>query len=252
MLELNIKNLNLIDKFKIEENKKEYLIDYSIQKIKEENINLNIKDLLIYPDKLPLALSQSIDFMSYLVELDFSNIKYLTYQEKIMDKQRTLIQLALVKARKQPFSLDKFLKNDKTLSKELKTNFDFILYLIENDIQYVEYLTSSILNNITITSKDILVKTIMKSLEKNPKYLKDVLNHFDLSEELKENLEFIQYILSEDIKNITYINWYHLSPKTRNNIIDFLVKKLEQDQLEINILDYPFYHLFLENQAFMN
>ena len=92
----------------------------------------------------------------------------------------------------------------------------------------------------------------MKSLEKNPKYLKDVLNHFDLSEELKENLEFIQYILSEDIKNITYINWYHLSQKTRNNIIDFLVKKLEQDQLEINILDYPFYHLFLENQAFMN
>ncbi len=252
VLELNIKNLNLMDKFKIEENKKEYLIDYSIQKIKEENINLNIKDLLIYPDKLPLALSQSIDFMSYLVELDFSNIKYLTYQEKIMDKQRTLIQLALVKARKQPFSLDNFLKNDKTLPKELKTNFDFILYLIENDIQYVDYLTSSILNNITITSKDILVKTIMKSLEKNPKYLKDVLNHFDLSEELKENLEFIQYILSEDIKNITYINWYHLSPKTRNNIIDFLVKKLEQDQLKINILDYPFYHLFLENQSFMN
>ena len=51
VLELNIKNLNLMDKFKIEENKKEYLIDYSIQKIKEENINLNIKDLLIYPDK---------------------------------------------------------------------------------------------------------------------------------------------------------------------------------------------------------
>ncbi len=252
IIELNIYNLRLIDKFAIEKEKKEFLIEYSIQKIKEENIKLEIKDLLTYPDCLPLALSQSIIFMTYLIEQDFSNIKYIVYQDDIIASQRALVQIALAKARKQKFSLNYFLKSDKTLPQALLTNFDFILYLIENNIQYVDNLTDTMLRNITITDKEILVKTIMQSLKNNPNYLINILNHDSLAEELKENIAFIQYMVAEDVNNIRYINWYHLSDQQRNNIIDFTTKKLEDNHQKIDIMNFSFYPFFLENYSFMN
>ena len=149
-IELNPNNISLIDKFKLDQEKLDYLVSYYLTIVQEDNLSFNIENLLIYPEKLPLALSQNIDFMYYAIEKDFKNIKYLVYNEKCFTQQRALIQLSLVKAREINAPLDIFLKKDHTLSKELKNNFDFILYLIENNICYIEYLTEEILNQTII------------------------------------------------------------------------------------------------------
>ena len=251
-IELNPNNISLIDKFKLDQEKLDYLVSYYLTIVQEDNLSFNIENLLIYPEKLPLVLSQNIDFMHYAIEKDFKNIKYLVYNEKCFTQQRALIQLSLVKAREINAPLDIFLKKDHTLSKELKNNFDFILYLIENNICYIEYLTEEILNQTTPTSKDLLTKTIITSLKKNPESLKIVEKNFAIATELNENLEFIEYLISDNIQNISYINWQHLPDKARNDMINYLTKKLEENHQTIDIMKYPFYHFFFENYAFMN
>lgn len=252
VIELNPNNISLIDKFKLSQEKIDYLISYYLNIIQENNNLFHIENLLIYPEKLPLALSQNIDFMHYAIANDFKNVKYLVYNEKCSSKQRELIQLSLVKARKTNAPLEVFLKKDHTLSQELKNNFDFILYLIENNICYIEYLTEEILNQTTPTSKNLLTKTIIASLKKDPKSLEKVEKNFAIAEHLNENIDFIEYLISDKISNISYINWQHLSDKTRNDIINYLTKRLEKTNQTIDIMKYPFYHLFFENYLFMN
>lgn len=251
-IELNPNNISLIDKFKLEQEKIDYLVSYYLTTREENNNSFHIENLLIYPEKLPLALSQNIDFMHYAVDQDFKNIKYLVYNEKYLSKQRELIQLSLVKARENNASLEAFLKKDHTLPKELKNNFDFILYLIENNICYIEYLTEEILNQTTPTSKNLLTKTIITSLRKNPKALKIVEQNKVIANDLNENIDFIEYLIEDNINNISYINWHHLPDKSRNNIINYLTKKLEENQLTIDIMKYPFHPIFFENYLFMN
>lgn len=251
IIELNINNLSLIDKFKLEEEKKEYLISYSLEIIKEDHLTLDIKNLLIYPDKLPISLSQNIDFMRYVTSLDFRNIKYLVYNDKCITSQRELIQLSLVKAREKHAPIDAFLKNDQTLPKELAQNFDFILYLIETNICYIKYLTEEVLNQTTITGKNLLTKTIITSLKKNPEFLKIVEENFSLASYLNEDMEFIQYLLQDNIDNISYITWHHLPDTIRQKIIDRITEQLEKNHENIDIMNYPFHDLFLENYAFM-
>ena len=144
LIEVNVNNIYLISKFSLEEEKINYLIDYCLSLIKEEDRELNVENLLLYPGILPDALGKNIHFMEYLVEKDFRNIKYLCVNDQCVNKQRELIQLALATARRNKFSFSYFLLSDSTLPEFLLHNFDFILYLIEEDIDYISYLSDQV------------------------------------------------------------------------------------------------------------
>ena len=156
----NIKNIRYMDKFKLDNEKVDYLVNYALYIIKEEKIRLDVRDILKNPYDLPNSLSSNISFMAYLIRLDCYNVKYLTYNDKYPTKIRELIYSAIVEARKKDFDIKKFFKSDNKLPAILAGNIDFILYLISNDIDNTVYLTESLLNKQTISGIEQIVKTI--------------------------------------------------------------------------------------------
>ena len=247
----DIRNIRYLDKFKLDNEKIDYLINYALYIIKDNKIKIDIKDILKNPNDLPNRLSNNINFMSYLVLIDCYNVKYLTYNDKYPNKVRELIYSAIVDARKKEFDIKNFLKSDNTLPEVLSTNIDFILYLISNDIENCVYLTSSLLNKQTISSIDQIVKTIIEVLDKDNSNIEVIENNEDLSLILNKNEEFISCILDIDLDNINYVDWYNLTDNSRNKIINYFVMLLRDSGKNFNIMKYLFKDLFFQNYEFM-
>lgn len=251
ILEHNIYNIKLIDKFHISAEKIEALIKACLNYICENNLKINALELIHYSGTLPTNLSQNLQFMTYLVEVDCYNIKYLTYNELCSNKQRELIQHALQLCRQQPFQIKKFQNQDKQIPKILITNLDFILYLIENDLQNVRYLNEKILEFLSTSAQTTTIKTILHSLEKDPKGMAYILENPSLSHFLNQKEEFLTYALAIDLSNIRYINWHNMNDEARMKIINYITMILEKNNQSFNIMTYPFHDLFFQNYQFM-
>lgn len=252
IIEHNITNIKLIDKFKLTDEKIDYLINYSLDIIKEDNLKLNSNDLVNYTDNIPTRLSRNIKFMKYLVNNDYYNIKYLTYNELFPAKQRDLIIDAISIAEKNPFNLDKFLKQDKTLPNILATNLDFILYLIKQDIENVKYLNEKIIDSITISEKTKIIENILLSLEKNNKGIEYIEENNILANFLNKSEDFIYHIITTNIDNIKYVDWHNIVDNTKNNIINYITDIIIKNNINFDIMKYPFREIFFENYNFMN
>lgn len=251
ILEHNINNIKLIDKFNLDEEKINYLINYALEICDEDKLKLDSSNLVNYKDNLPIRLGKNIRFMKYLIELDYTNIKYLVHNELFPFKQRELIGNALKRAENDDYNLNKFLKKDKTLPSILKNNFDFILYLIKNDIENVKYLNSNLLDNLTGSNKEDLIKIIIYSMDNNIESIEYIENNIELAVFLNKVPEFINYIIKLDILNIKYIDWHNLTDDIRDNIINNITDILVNSKKKIDIMSYPFRELFFKNYKFM-
>ena len=252
IIEYNITNIKLIDKFKLSDEKIDFLINYTLDLIKEDNLTVDASDLVNYTGNIPTRLSKNIKFMKYLIGIDCYNIKYLTHNELSPAKQRDLIKEGIAIATTKPFNINNFLINNNTLPEILETNLDFILYLIENNIENVKYLNDKFLNNLTISNKDNLIKTIIYSLEKNSIGIDYIENNMELALFLNRNEDFINYILKVDLKNVKYIDWHNLTDKTITKVINDITNILNNNKNHnFNIMDYSFRNIFFSNYNFM-
>lgn len=247
----DIRNIRYMDKFKLDDEKIDYLVNYALYIIKEEKIKIDVKDILKNPYDLPSSLSSNINFMNYLIRIDCYNVKYLTYNDKYPTKIRELIYSAIVEARKMEFDIRKFFKSDNTLPDILSLNIDFILYLIANDINNTIYLNESLLNKQTISGIEQIVKTIVESLKNGKANIEVIEKNTDLSVILNRNEEFIYCILGISLTNILYIDWYNLSDTSRNRIINYFVSLLKKSNKRFNVMKYLFRDLFFQNYEFM-
>ena len=62
IIEHNVTNIKLIDKFKLSDEKIDYLINYTLELVKEENIIIQADDLINYTGNIPMKLSKNIKF----------------------------------------------------------------------------------------------------------------------------------------------------------------------------------------------
>jgi len=251
LINYNIKNIRYIDKFKLDNEKLDYLVNYALYIIKEDRIVIDVREILKSPYELPKTLSSNINFMNYLIRMDCYNVKYLTHNDKYPTKIRELIYSAILEARKKEFDIRKFFKSDNTLPSILASNIDFILYLISNDINNTVYLDESILNRQTVSSIDQIVKTIVESLKRGISNIEVIEKNTDLSIILNKNEEFINCILDMSLTNIRYIDWYNLSDTVRNRIINYFVVLLRKNNKRFNVMKYLFRDLFFQNYEFM-
>jgi len=251
LIEHDIYNIRYIGLFDLEQEKKDYLINYALYIIKEDKILLDIKKLLKHTDELPLELSSNITFMNYLIRVDCYNIKYLTNNEFSANKIRELIYSSIIEARNKEFNIKNFLKRDGTLPNILAKNIDFILYLISNDLENVVYLTSEILSSQTISSLDQIVKTIIDTLVKTKAGIEVIESNEILASMLNRNEKFISYIIQINISNIKYVDWHNITDSLKNNIINYIVEVLKNNKIMINIMKYPFRDIFFQNYSFM-
>lgn len=251
ILEHNINNIRLVDKFKLNKEKINYLINYVLEICEEDNLKLDSNNLVNYKDNLPTKLGKSTRFMKYLVELDYTNIRYLIHNELCPFKQREIIKSALIKAEQDEYNLDKFLKQDKTLPNILLNNFDFIIYLVKNDIENVKYLKSDFLESLVGDNKEIFIKSIIYSISNKVNGIKYVEDNGELANVLNREVEFINCIIKLDILNIKYIDWYNITSDVRNNIINNITDILINSKKRIDIMSYPFRDLFFQNYKFM-
>ena len=251
ILEHDIYNIKLIDKFKLEEEKINYLIGYALEIINEDGIKLRSSDLVNYNDCLPVRLSKNIYFMKYLVNLDYTNIKYLTFNELCPSKQRDLIKEVILKAEKDPYCLGKFLKQDGSLPSILVSNLEFVLYLIKNDIQNVKYFNRKLLDYLTIEGKENFVKSIIFSLDKNKEGVSYIESNPEVALFLNQNDTFIHYIVTINLDYVKYIDWHNLTDQKQNSIIHTIVEILKEKKNKFDVMSYPFRDILLKNYEFM-
>ena len=197
-LEHNINNIKLIDKFKLSDEKINFLINYALEIIEEDKLIVKSCDLVNYLDNIPTRLGRNTKFMKYLIDEDYSNVKYLVNNELCPNRIRELISSAIKKACEDEYNIDRFLKQDKSLPEILSNNFDFILYLISNDIENIKYLNSGFMDNLTISNKDNLIDTIILSLKDNDNCIEFIEENTDLAVILNRNENFINYIDNQD------------------------------------------------------
>ena len=251
ILEFNINNIKLIDKFKLDAEKISYLINYALEMIDEEKIKLVPHNLVNYTDSIPSRLGKNIRFMKYLIDIDYSNIKYMVYNELCPGKQRDLINEAIRRAEQEDYNLNKFLKQDKSLPNILLNNLDFILYLIKNDLENIKYLNVNFLDNLTISDKNNFIKNIIYSLQNNSIGIEYIEKNIELAILLNKNEEFIYYIIKQDINNVKYVDWHNLTDNVKTNIINYITTTLKENNIKFDIMTYPFRDIFFQNYNFM-
>ena len=249
-IEHDIYNIKLFDKFKLSFEQINFLINYALEIIREDNIKLDVKEIVNYLNDIPVSLAKSVRFMKFLVDIDYTNIKYMQYNELWSVKQDELIKEVILKASMEEFDSSKFIKSNNVIPKVLINNFDFVMYLIKNDISYVKYLDEIFIGRLTNTDINNLVKVLIQSLRDNGN-LDLVMENSDLRFILVKNYEFIKYIITEDLDNVGYIDWHNLVLEVRNNIIDDIVLIVKDSDKYFDIMKYDFRELFFENYNFM-
>ena len=252
IIEHDINNIKLIDKFKLVDEKINYLIGYALEIINEDKIRLDAFNLVNYNDNIPSRLGKNVRFMKYLIDIDYANVKYMVHNELCPAKQRELIQEAIAKADNLEYDLSKFLKQDKSLPNILVNNLDFLLYLIKNDIENVKYLKNNFLDNLTDSSKEDLVDNIICSFSNNSTSIDYIENNVELALFLNRNEKFIYYIINNDLDNVKYVDWHNLTDNVKNRVINFVVDILRKSDKNFDIMSYPFREIFFQNYNFMD
>ena len=250
ILELNIYNIYLIDKFNISNNKINYLIEYTLKLIKERKIKLDINKILIYQNELPIRLSTNIEFMRYLTYLNIYNIKYITYNEEKIAQERDIINECIEKAKEQEFNLNNFTINNNELPKLLLINIDFLSYIIENDINNIKYLNNKLINNITESNKKKITKSIIKYIDKHNENI-EIIKDNDIISYLNKDYEFIDYIIKKDVDNVKYVDWHNIPDTYVTKIINSLALKLVREKIDFDYEKYPFKNILKQNYMFM-
>ena len=246
ILDHNIYNLRLIDKFNLSKEKINKIIDNVLENLISEK--LDIDNLFIYPDELPRRLSSNINFMKYLISQNYYNVKYMTYNEEQALAQRELIEYAIDIAKTNPYNKNLFLNNKNELPTILSKNINFILYLIENELDNITYIDEKILNNLTPTDKQKLTTAIVK----NNLNINILLQNKILFNHLIKDYNFIMPFIKNNLDNIKYIDWHNLTDITIDKIINNIVNILEKnEQNNFNVNDYLFKNLFYQNYNFM-
>lgn len=249
IIEANIYNIKLIDRFNLDKEKIDYLIEYTLTLI--HDIDFDIKQIIKYDDTLPCVLSENISFMTYLVDKNCYNIKYLSYNPLFISKQRELIKKALDLSKKREFDICLFFVNGK-LPQILVSNIDFLNYIIKNDIKNICYLSDNLFDNLTISNKRLVIDTIISYLNNSQENLEYLERNSTLFNDLNKDLDFIIFILSLSINNVIYIDWYNMTNDDCTLLINKITDKLRDENIKFNIMKYPFKNLFFQNYQFMS
>lgn len=250
ILEHNLNNIKLIDKFKISDEKVNYLINYALEISEEDGIEINASNLVNYNDELPDRLAKNVRFMKMLVDNDYTNIRYMVYNALAPAKQRDIIKKAIDVANGKEYNLKLFLKRGNMMPGILANNLDFILYLIKNDINNVVYLREKFLSTLTDSSRKEIVNNIVLSVN-NQNEIEMIENNLELSVHLNRNKEFINCMIKFNINNINYVDWHNLTDSMRNDIINKVTEVLKNNDKGFNIMSYPFREMFFQNYSFM-
>lgn len=251
IIEFSINNISLIDKFRISLAKRDFLVNYALDIIRGENIKLNIEDILVYPNNLPLGLSSNIEFMKYLIEIDIYNIKYITYNEQCAASQRELIKCVIDMVRKREFDISKFLLDNKELPRMLAINIDFIIYIVEGDIDNIKYLNEKILNSQTVSDKHRITKAIIRYMNRHNVDIDFIFRNYSLGYYLACDVEFINYIVSVDVDNIKYADFHNIVSNDVKKIIDAFALKLVKEDIDFDCEKYSFKNILKQNYMFM-
>ena len=250
IIELNIYNIYLIDRFNLDDKKINHLIEYTIKLINEQDIKLDIDRLLVHNNILPTNLSRNIDFMKYLIKIDIYNIKYMTYNKEKAQTQREILKDVIAKSKNEEFNIKKFTINNE-IPNILLNSIDFLSYIIENDIENLNYLDIQLLDNITDKDKEKITNAIIKYLNTNNAPVSIIEDSKILSHYLNKDYEFIDYMIKRNVDNVKYVDWHNLPDNYITKLINNLALKLVKEKIDFDYSIYPFKNIFRQNYMFM-
>ena len=252
IIELNINNISYFDKFRFSDVKLDRLFNYVMDTIKKKKIRIDVSKILRYPTNLPVYLSKNVLFMKYLVFLDSYNIKYITLNEDALELQRELIRDVIKKIENDKFDLNNFMVEGNVISNVLINNIDFIIYMISNDIDNIDYLDDRILNNLTDKDKLRLVDAILEYINnKEDVDVDKIFENSNLGIYLSRNVNFLINIINIDVDNIRYVDFHNIVSGDIKKLINKLALKLVREDIDFDYDKYPFKNILMKNYMFM-
>ncbi len=251
IIELNINNISFFDKFKISNSRLEKLFNYTMEIIKKYKIKIKVDKILRYPSNLPVYLSSNVEFMKYLVNFDYYNIKYITRNEEKIEAQREIIRDVINKIKDEEFNIKKFMLDDNVIPDLLINNIDFIIYIISHDIDNINYLDDRILDGLIDKDNKRLVNAIIEYVNCNDIDIRRIFKNRDLGIYLSRNVDFLINIINLDEDNIRYVDFHNMVGSDIKKIINKLALKLVKEDIDFDYQKYPFRNILMKNYMFM-
>ena len=251
IIELNINNISYFDKFRLSNSRKDKIFNYAMDIIKSKGIKIKVDKILRYPTNLPVYLSRNVNFMKYLVSLDSYNIKYITLNEDKVEAQREIIRDVIVKINNDKFDINKFMLDGNVIPSILINNIDFIIYMISHDINNISYLSDEILELLTDKDKKRLIDAIIEYIKNNEVSINKLFENRNLGIYLSRNVSFLITIINIDVDNIKYVDFHNIVSGDIKKIINSLALKLVREDIDFEYYKYPFRNILMKNYMFM-
>ena len=178
-----------------------------------------------YDDNHEINMFSCYYFDKLLLEHNIYNIRYIDTFNIDKEKKEYLINYALYIVKEDKIILDtkKLLKYTDELPKELSSNVNFMDYLIKVDCYNVKYLT--LLEDNYSKVRELIYTAIIEARNKNFDISKFLKNDKTLPIVLSKNIDFILYLISNDINNVKYLTDDVLSKQTISSL-DQIVKTI--------------------------
>ncbi len=211
--------------------------------ILDENFNIdyyfNSKESRYYEDGEELSFFNNYYFCKKTIELNIYNI-YLIDKFNIEEADiNSLINytIELINEKKIDLDIDRILISNNILPKRLSSNIDFMKYLTQLNIYNIKYIT---LNKNKQEAQRELIREVIDKAKKDDFNLKNFfINNTEISSVLINNIDFLSYIIENDIENINLINDYIFENEidaNKKKINNAIIKYLDKNNAPISII----------------
>lgn len=189
------------------------------------------KNASYYDDCREVTFFDSAYFCRKLVEF---NVKYLYLIDRFgisYDKKNYLIDRAIdvIKRDNLKFSIDDFLVYPNNLPESLSISVNFMRYVVDIDIYNIKYITYNVR---ALEEQREFIREVIENLDKYEFSIeKFYLNDKTPSDVLINNIDFIVYMIKNDISNVKYLNGKILNSLTSTDIrksIDAIMLSLDK------------------------
>ena len=242
--------------FQLKEGVRQKVLDKFFKNIsKNTNIGefFDNKDARYYDNGYEISYFNSYYFCKKIIDLNINNICYFDKFRLSFSKMDSLFDYVMKRLKKEKIRLniDNILTYPNKLPDYLAESVKFMDYLTDIDSYNIKYI---VLNENEREAQRRVIRKVIKNIE-NDKFdiKKFYLNKGVISDVLIRDIDFIIYMIKNDIDNISYLDdsiLNSLTDKDKERLVKTMVESIEEKNVDIDkIFSYDYLSNYLSKDT---